>query len=208
MGDFQLADGSGLSIFLQYYPPGSYPTATFENDSGLTAENWSYACVAESYRYGIDGVVTALASLAASTTANAPADPIAHSLDLLLNIFAADGATVMSAPAFGSIQTQENSYGPGRWLVSSSDPTLSPTSPLMFLTLESPALRWRFGGAEMRGRATADANGDGNRDSYGDRDADRYAVRSDIDCDSDCDRYAGGADSAHSRHPSREPYLR
>ena len=124
--DLQLPDGSGVSLFQQFYP-GSYATALFQNDSGLSAENWSSACTAQSYRSAIDGIVTA-ASGAASSSAIAPAVMITQTLDELVNVFAAAGATTISSPSFGSIVSQQNSFAPSIGIVTSTNPIVSPTS--------------------------------------------------------------------------------
>jgi phospholipase C len=130
----ELVGLQGLSVFIQTYP-GSYPTATFANNSGFDAENFGAACVAFPGRYGLDGKITvAISGTTPSMTATAPSMSNAHTLNLLLNIYAAPAQTatstaIFASPSFGSVGVQQDGFDPAVAIVVSAAGTNPTTLP-------------------------------------------------------------------------------
>lgn len=128
LGDVLLADGSGVSGFLQNYPGNGYPsTITFSNLSGSTLENWNAVCLPITWRSGVDG--SPVSSTGSGTSVAAPMVTITQTLDVVFSILAASGATVMSGPDYGSIVVQANAFAPSVGIIATTgNPNLSPTS--------------------------------------------------------------------------------
>lgn len=118
-------DGSGLTLFYQWYP-GSSPTANFQNVGGIQPEDWNYSCIPVNHAAGFDGTPVVSASTGPSVLASAPGTTITYTAEHVINAFGIADATSIASPMQGSIVSQQSSAsGPNIGIVSIDNPSSS-----------------------------------------------------------------------------------